>query len=268
MSRPLRVVGPEWLAKDLDAIHDSGLEVAQGEYDYWCSGAHYARLKASGVNTSFTTPGGSLPLLKLPQWALRRELRVEKASTILESPPHEDLFSKPNDIKLNDSFPAKVRSREELIHDLQAVSDKYPHYDLDISLSSQIDFIREYRIIVINGKFGMSSIYRDDEGKWGREASDTPYDKLDVRSVSEELIQNLPPMPSSYVIDIGEVDEGEFVAIETNPSASSGWYLNDVNSYYGSIIKKSIRAGQNIDKDYTWNDPIDLFPRVTLPSDS
>lgn len=114
----------------------------------------------------------------------------------------------------------------------------------------------------------MSSIYRDDEGKWGREASDTPYDKLDVRSVSEELIQNLPPMPSSYVIDIGEVDEGEFVAIETNPSASSGWYLNDVNSYYGSIIKKSIRAGQNIDKDYTWNDPIDLFPRVALPSDS
>lgn len=105
-----------------------------------------------------------MPLLKLPQWALRRELRVEKASTILESPPHEDLFSKPNDIKLNDSFPAKVRSREELIHDLQAVSDKYSHHDLDISLSSQIDFIREYRIIVINGKFGMSSIYRDDDG--------------------------------------------------------------------------------------------------------
>lgn len=266
----LRVVGPQWLAEDLDAIPDPGYEATNGDYYYWCSGSHYARLTASGINLNFTSPQGVKPLLSLPNDLVKRDLQVNTISHIIsDTDNQETLFSKPNDIKLFETFPARMRAGRDLKNILENLVNKDEKFlDLEIALSTPVAFIEEYRVYIINNRVALTTIYRNNSNVWGREASVTDYDKIEVLSVAREVISYMPNLPYSYVLDLGKLVNGNIIAIETNPASSSGWYVQDMNEHIRKIIRSSIISGQGIKTENQWKDPLIFYPPVALPFSS
>lgn len=262
----LRIVGPAWLADDLDCQHDAGFEIADPNADYWCSGAHYARLRASGLPIRFTTPGGLLPLLEAPRMT-KRSIQVIPLSQLAHEPPSAPSFTKPNDLKLNDSFPALTRTPEENSNLARTLLEDNPHWDkLPIACSEPVNFTWEYRLVIIQGRVMMAHAYSNGAGIWGRETPPPAQRSLMmVKAFVQEFVSGLRNMPLAYIVDAGETEDRGLVIIETNPASSSGWYALEPTQQEKMILRTVILLGQHDDKHTEWLDPITFLRTAPLP---
>lgn len=259
MSTPLRVVGPAWMAGDIGATADWGFDVPDEPSDFWCSGDHYARLRASGFDISLTTPGGVIPLVGLTQ----REVAVCELVELAARPPASAAFVKPNDVKLPGIFEAKVYDPGELraaIDTLLGARSVSSATTLTMSVSEPVDFGVEVRSFVLDGEVIECCAYSNGQGAWGRGLDDLVDDvsKYEIKSMIATLA-NSATLPRAFVVDIGFVDGG-WDFIETNPAASSSWY----SWTPGSDVAEAIRVGQHDDPVFEWTDPLKHRPLTPL----
>lgn len=251
--RPLRVVGPRWMADDLGAAHDWGFDApADDGCDFWCSGDHYGRLVASGSDISFSTPGGTLPLVG---W-IARSLSFWDLGELHANPPRSRVFAKPNDLKLPGLFDAEVYEPRALVAALERVMGSRSVVDASailVSLSEPVVFGVEVRTFVLDGQVIECCAYSNGQGFWGR-GLDGLIDEVsesEIVSLVEQFVSQ-SEMPRSLVVDVGFCDD-EWEIIETNPAASSSWY----SWTPGASVPEAIRAGQHDDPSFTWRDPLD-----------
>lgn len=259
MRPPLRVVGPPWLADDLGGTPDRGFETDGQPADWWCSGTHYARLVASGLDVAFSTPGGCLPLIGLPG---RPPISVVPLGELLGgSGLPQRVFAKPNDVKL-EAFPADVYSARELTQTLVGAVDRYTHAEsLPVALCEPMTFGAEARCFVLDGQVVSTCAYTDGHGRLGRGLDDLldAAEVARIREVVEGFVASAD-LPRAAVVDVGHW-RGEWVLIETNPAASSSWYC-DIPP---PGVAEAIRAGQHDEARHTWTDPITHIRTRPLP---
>lgn len=262
---PLHVVGPRWMADDLGGVHDYGFDAPDSPADFWCSGAHYASLRASGVDITFSTPGGMIPLVDSP-W--RTGVAVRSLADVLDDPPPGPVFSKLNDLKLT-SFIARVRSMSELVRDLEELSEstliRAPQ-SLPIALAEPLDLSRsmEVRCFVLDDLLVSACPYSDGRGDMGRGLDGLIDDEhlFDLAGIVDEFVASVPELPRAFVIDFAFIS-GKWVPLETNPASSSSWYCDRPPA----DVAKAIRAGQHDGDHCAWTDPVDHLVRLPLISE-
>lgn len=259
MSIPLRVVGPAWMAADIGGVPDWGFDVPAEPSDFWCSGDHYARLRASGVDISFSTPGGVIPILG----HARREVSVRELTDVVSNPPVSSAFVKPNDLKLPGIFeaqvydPSQLRQAFERLLDARSVTASTT---MLMSVSEPVSFGAEVRAFVLDGQVIECCAYSNGQGAWGR-GLDRLVDGVsqgEIRSKIESLMATVS-LPRAFVVDVGFLD-GQWEFIETNPASSSSWY----SWVPGPDVAEAIRVGQHDDPAFEWKDPLKHRPLPPL----
>ena len=259
MVRELRVVGPDWMAEDLGGVHDRGFDAPTRPADYWCSGTHYARLHASGVGVSFSTPRGCLPLIG----RAGREVRVLSVADLLKDMPGRTVFAKPNDLKLMSTFPAGLYEPARLAGRLGTVlaSRLRDPAGLMVAISDPVVFEVEVRCFLLDGRVVLAHPYTDPLGGfgWGMPPLG-PAETDEVVYAAERFAAGFDS-PRAYVLDLGWSD-GRWVPIETNPASSSGWYADNPPTNLADVI----RAGQHDEAHHTWADPLEHLRVVALPA--
>lgn len=262
--RPLHVVGPKWMSADLGGVHDYGFDVPDRPTDFWCSGAHYASLRASEFEISFSTPGGMIPLVDSP-W--RSEVSVLTLAEVLDDPPRTPVFSKLNDLKLT-PFIACVRTPGKLVSDLEAIAESAMTTDpesMAISLTPPLDLsgAMEVRCFVLDGRAVSACPYSDGLGQMGNELDHLldDRDRLELCRLVDRFAEQTPGLPRAFVIDFAYIED-EWVVLETNPASSSSWYCDQPPPG----VAEAIRAGQHDDDAYEWTDPMRHLTTVPLLS--
>ena len=262
--RPLHVVGPKWMSADLGGVHDYGFDVPDRPTDFWCSGAHYASLRASNFNVRFSTPGGMIPLVDSP-W--RTGVTVSSLADVLDRPPATPVFSKLNDLKLT-SFIARVRTPDELVRDLEDIAASMlirRAESLPIALAPPLDLsgAMEVRCFVLDARMVSACPYSDGRGDMGRGLDhllDTEVE-TDLARLVESFACRTLHLPRAFVIDFACIG-GRWMPLETNPASSSSWYCDCPSAE----VSRAIRVGQHDGPIYEWADPIRHLTSLPLLS--
>lgn len=261
---PLHIVGPKWMSVDLGGVHDYGFDVPDRPTDFWCSGAHYASLRASEFGISFSTPGGMLPLADSP-W--RSGVSVSTLAEVLDDPPRTPVFSKLNDLKLT-SFAARVRTPGKLVSDLEAIAESTMTTDPEsmlIAVAPPLDLSRamEVRCFVLDGRAVSACPYSDGDGEMGNGLDRLldDRDRTELHRLVGRFAEQTPDLPRAFVLDFADV-EGQWTVLETNPASSSSWYCDQPPPG----VAQAIRAGQHDDAAYEWADPVRHLTRAPLLS--
>lgn len=236
------VSSAHWLAKDfaaagvIDVIPEVGLELPNVNLEttaWWCPGNYVARAAATGV---------VLPLLSAgPQWLPSLDYgwrqRHVKAMRLAEVPYRfTGGFIKPAEVKIN-ALPAAVYSN---VGDFlcAARAAKLPE-DSWLQVSEPVNYVREYRCFVANGKVTAASPYLVDGETWdalepGADGYGTRAATLFVNTMLDMVAaKNFPP---GFVVDVGMDDTEQWSVIEANASWSSNPYHSDPAGVIESVL--------------------------------
>lgn len=256
---PLRVVGPRWMAADLGGIHDYGTDVPEAPCAFWCSGAHLARLQASGFPIRFSTPGGMVPVAALPAALRSRRIitgtadQLSHVASVLKLP----VWVKPNDLKLPQLPAVRAGNRDELALAARTFSAG-GRDELMLAVSESLELSVEVRHVVLDAQVRCSDVYADGAGRFGREAARALPAPRPAVCAAEAAIaawqQSGCAMPRAYVIDTALTPAG-WIVLETNPVASSGWF----SWTPPPVLAEAIRTGQNDEPVFDWSDPADFL---------
>lgn len=213
-----------FVSRDIpDWVRDNNVSI-------YCETA-FADYLAAELKVEFVTPRDSI-LAELPFEFVKRNIEFTTYKNFKE--PGARKFIKPADYKY---FPAGIYDHSKDIPAFSSCQD-----DDAILISDVVRFISEYRIFVMNNEIQTGSIYIEDSEFVGDKVN-----KMNLNSsllgFAKEIVDSLINiMPSSYVLDIGKLDTGEYAVIEFNPVWASGFYDSDPDKVLLCIQAGSKRA--------------------------
>ena len=171
-------------------------------------------------------------LAKLPQAYVQRSIEFSTVGTARRLT--EPMFIKPPNDK---SFAAQVYSDG-------ASLPEFLEDDAPAILSEPVKWDVEFRCFVLNGNVRTMSPY----WRHGRPASDDHYSATDEeRAAAIRLAETVArdtsiDSPSAFVIDIGQLSDGNWAVVEANAAWSSGIYGCDPNAVLDVLLHTTTRA--------------------------
>lgn len=147
-------------------------------------------------------------------------------------------YCKPAEVKIS-SIPAQWIEVDSFVQELLAL--KVPT-DMNIQFSPKfLNIKREYRCYVNNGKVTTVATYLDKGITFGGEnfVRDEAGEEIAKQFASEVVATMKLDQPSSYTLDIGQLDDGNFFVVEANPVWASNPYDCDKTEVIKAIIEGS-----------------------------
>lgn len=269
----LLVVTPaRWLADDLTAgaaanqvrvIHDYGLD-APADVDHiawWCPGTFAARLHATGIRPAFTSPIPAT-ITGLPRELLGRRMQVVPLEDVLQAAralPGR-VFLKAADTKIP-GLPASVHPVDEVPAFQTACYDHGMGPDSPVILAEEVTFWQEHRIWVHQDTPVASSAYLVGGVTWDAmnpvELPPAREAMVFARTVTAELAGHVP---GGYVLDVGQLADGAWAVVETNPAWSSNPYWATERDADGVVA--TILAAQHPGQHHPWTPDVALTRRA------
>lgn len=235
------VSSAHWLAKDfaaagvIDVIPEIGLELPSVDLTttaWWCPGNYVARAAATGVNLPLLSAGPDW----LPSLGYGWRQRHVKSMQLSEVPYRfTGGFIKPAEIKIN-ALPARIYTNVgDFLRDARAA--RLPE-DSWLQVSEAVNYVREYRCFVANGRVTAASPYLIDGQTWDAlEPNEDGYGRraatLFVDTMLKESGDGFPP---GFVVDVGIDDNDRWSIIEANASWSSNPYHADAAGVIESVL--------------------------------
>jgi hypothetical protein len=189
--------------------------VRESDVSIYCETA-FADYLASELNIQLLSPSNYL-LAKLPFDFVKRNIEYTTYKNFKK--PSVKKFIKPADYKY---FPAGIYGEGDEIPGLSYCQDDDPFLISDI-----VKFINEYRLFVMNDEISTGSIYVSDSEFVGDKEIDSNLNSNLLVFANKVVISLKGSMPTSYVLDIGQLDSGDYAVIEFNPTWASGFYGSD-----------------------------------------
>lgn len=260
--------------RDLRVVQYPGLDVEPPEQlpkdvAWWCPMGWANRLLATGIDPGFQVPPANL-LARLTRASLRRRVVVDTVANLREYTPAwireaQMVHVKPAAIKMS-ALPAEVRPWSAVAHaDLPD--------DLLLQVSEQVSFVREWRCIVAGAQLaGISSYLRpagdlaligrtidgpgDAQVTWDawdaaleRELPCTQAATDFVESTLWRLHMPQGALPGGWVLDVGQLDDGTFAVVESNPVWCANPYHCDRVVFADAVIAAQ---GRPVRPSCTW----------------
>lgn len=252
MSRPrlILVTHQTWRAEDLapwaDVRLDFGLDTAAGadaEAVLWCPGGWAAAATVRHRHLQLSSAGPRW-LDYLPTELTGREIVTSEAGALRQTPPviyGGTVFAKLPETK-HDSFPAQLRSLDELLTDLSRLPDGEP-----VQLQTPVHFDSEVRCWVRDGRVVARASYFPDRARedW-LDLDDPVRATAAVLWLEEALVTCHVPVPPAVVIDVGWCSDPWFGEpgwriVEANAAWSADWYgALELSSVVETVIASQV----------------------------
>jgi len=242
------LVNPNWMAEELqtsghEVKHSYGLEVPLYlESDIWWMPQEIATkiCRSLDANTrplpSFESPGPKW-LQRVNERFLQRQVTTITVSEVTESKAKElgEGWWKAAEAKIDD-FPAQLRSPEKVILDILE-ADLPPETILQFT-STTLDIKNEFRFVISGDTVKTGSLYltKDKEGErtYYDGANSTSLQLKKANDFAQEVVEATAG-PSSYVLDIAELNDGTYCVLEANPIWCSAWYGSDIEHFIEAL---------------------------------
>lgn len=233
----LHVVTPaRWLADDLAAgaaasqvrvHHDLGLDVPADtrRLAWWCPGTFAARLNATRIRPPFASPDPAT-VAQLPGELLGRHVQVVPLQLLLPAARAvgQRVFLKPADTKIA-GLPATVMPIDAVPAFQDACYDRGMGPTSPVLVASEVTFRQERRIWVHHDEPVASSVYLIDGVTWDAMDSGALPTSREALAFARQVTAELAGhVPAGYVLDVGQLIDGSWVVVETNPAWSSNPY--------------------------------------------
>lgn len=182
-------------------------------------------------------------LAKLPEHHIQR--RIELINLQDARQRTAPLFAKPADDKC---FPAGAYSSGAEI----AASNLLPP-SVPVLVSEIVSFSLEYRFFVLDRTARTFSIYaKNGEVVESRSSADVTQDQEACAFLATLLADQNVAIPPAVVIDVGKLDNGNWVIVEANPVFGSGIYHCDPDCVLPVLARSLVDANQISNEDKAW----------------
>lgn len=263
MFHTLRVVTPaRWLADDLTAggdanqvnvVHDYGLEApaCTRGVAWWCPGTFAARLHATGITPAFTSTDPTV-VASLPRDLLGRRMQVVALEDVLHAARHmgASVFLKAADTKIA-GLPASAHPIDAVPAFQSACYDRGMAPGSPVIVSETVTFQQEHRIWVHADQPVATSPYLLDGVTWDALTPESRQPSSEAltfaRTVTAELAGRAP---AGYVLDVGQLADGRWAVVETNPAWSSNPYW--ATDHHAAEVVAAILAAQRPGQGRQW----------------
>lgn len=162
---------------------------------------------------------------------LRPDLTLTTVAQLRDQPYAGERFAKPANCKI-EWFPAAFYAFTDLPLDRLQPDTQLLHTELRLSL------VEEHRVWVLDGTPATSSIYLRHHPDGHQETWHpdlTSQRSADAIAVARQVLQGTPT-PPTLVLDLGLLNSGEWVPIETNPTWSSATYSGNPTEIVRCIL--------------------------------
>lgn len=241
---------PQWMKDEFsvntlfDVVGSYGLDVPPvGVGDgLWVPQETAALFKYSGLNM-FLQSAQPYWLSTLPFDVVRRKIFTAPVEVMLDRVVLGNVFDgfdvegeyfwKMAEAK-NDSFPAELRTVRKFVDD--CVVQGFPDGSV-LQVSERIRVDREFRVYVIDGVPRAACMYLQDGVTYYDGLVSDVEDERNVLLWLGEVLVDVP-QPDSFVVDVGENEDGFFV-LESNPAWCSAWYGCDIDVVAEAVYRSS-----------------------------
>jgi len=259
----LHVVTPaRWLADDLAAgaaanqvrvHHDLGLDVPDDirAVAWWCPGMFVARLNATRIRPWFTSPDPAT-VAQLPGELLGRHLQVVPLQLVVPAARAvgQRVFLKVADTKIA-GLPATVMPIDAVPAFQDACYARGMGPSSLVFVASEVTFRQEHRIWVHQDEPVGSSVYLRDGITWEAMNPGALPSSSDALTFAREVTAELAGhVPDGYVLDVGQLTDGRWAVVETNPAWSSNPYWATEQS--ADEVVATILAAQRPGQRHQW----------------
>ncbi|MCD0484344.1 ATP-grasp domain-containing protein [Streptacidiphilus sp. ASG 303] len=173
-------------------------------------------------------------LARLPQELTCR--RVEAVTLAEARRLRRPAFVKP---PVDKHFPARIHTDGSRLPGPDALDD-----DLPVLVSDIVRFVREYRLLVLDGAVRTASRYAVGPALDTAPLEEDPH-HADVLAFARDLLTAAGgSLPSAAVVDVGLLDDGRWAVVEANPAWASGGYACDPDRVLDVVLRAAGPAAE------------------------